>query len=768
MTGIANVPVALKSIATREALVVYTDSTGDFAFYNVPDGDYRIIEAFREEAVPSPGDFSQAVVVEVTPAGVVPPISYVSNPPVGTTDLDCTAPNTLLITVAGANVANQYILNGPVRYLPIEGITDVCAVISPHNLLVDADYGTMGFFPQGTAANTGAPTEPFGGNVPDFDYVWPVPWDGRIHSPEDGEYTVQNILNLDESATRNVWWRVADRTTGNETGRMMIVNGDDPGAIFFSEEIAVTPYTFYLFGTWMINMMRITGSDWYEPAFGVRILDSTGAVIYEEHLGELIPTNTVVPEWRQVGTVINSYDHTSLMVQFVSEGPALWGNDYAIDDVSLQEVIVPVFIPVKSCDKRTIDISESATYTVTITNTCTKPLVDVTFIDIVAEGLSFVEDSVTINGLPMPGLNPETGFSLPDIPGESTATVTFKIMAEFLPAANPAVNRADITYKYSPVNNILPIPYEVSSNEVLLRIDPPWCEIDSLVLQRENNSQSIVEPDSIMTFDTPIVESGDIIYQDDGSIDITRSGAYAVLWYVAGMTGLSHNGQSYIIKRRDYDTNEWVEYSGAGNFVKISSTSSNCLIAVSPQEIEAHEKATFGLFNHADSNTTLTSFQPKSGIIVWGADFNCVQNRMLTVDFDLEDIYYEMRQIERFLYLSEVEEMLSETPEMAGLGVAVIFIGFSYNFWGIGALDEEQTFEPSVHYYLMESSQYPAILHYQGETTISTLWIERPNGAVEKYPVRFDESGIYITPNAELTLPQGTKFLFTQSLILAP
>lgn len=35
------------------------------------------------------------------------------------------------------------------------------------------------------------------------------------------------------------WWRIADHTIGNETGRMMVVNGFNPGAVFFRDVVSV-------------------------------------------------------------------------------------------------------------------------------------------------------------------------------------------------------------------------------------------------------------------------------------------------------------------------------------------------------------------------------------------------------------------------------------------------------------------------------------------------------------------------------------------------
>ncbi len=232
-SGIANVPVVLQDIATGVRLVVLTDASGNYVFTNVPNGNYRIVEAFGTTGgVPTPGNFATAIVGPV-PIAEMPPISSVTNPPIGSTNLDGTTPNTLLITVAGSDITNQNILNGPVIYTPIENILDSCVSVSNINLITDADNGTFGFFPPGTPSNTGPEIEPYPNVTPDFTYVVPDP---TKFTPLDGEYTVQNIMTNAMSNVIGAWWRIADHTTGNETGRMMVVNGFNPGAVFLNQQ----------------------------------------------------------------------------------------------------------------------------------------------------------------------------------------------------------------------------------------------------------------------------------------------------------------------------------------------------------------------------------------------------------------------------------------------------------------------------------------------------------------------------------------------------
>ncbi|WP_312429810.1 SdrD B-like domain-containing protein [Lacrimispora sp.] len=480
-SGIANVPVVLQNITTGARLVVLTDAAGNYAFINVPNGSYRIVEAYGTAGgVATPGDFTLATPGPV-PTAATPPISFVANPPTGSTNLDCLTPNTIFITVTGADVTNQNILNGPVIYTPIATILDPCTTVSNTNLITDAENGTFGFFPPGTPANTGPAVAPYPNVTPDFTYVVPDP---TKFTPIDGEYTVQNIMTDAMSNVIGAWWRIADHTTGNETGRMMVVNGFNPGAVFFRSTVPVTPNTNFLFSTWILNLFKVTG---FPPAqLGVRILDQNGNVLFQQALGVEIPVNTNAPEWKQIGTVINSMNNTQITVEFFSEGEAVVGNDYAIDDVALQEILVPIFTPVKSGSTFTANVGDIVTYTVKLTNTCTSPLTDVFFEDNIPNGLLFIPESVTVNGVPEPGVDPNIGFPLPDIPGGSVTEVTFQVRVEGIPNPNPAINTATINYSYTPVEGGIPGAFSEESNPVPLMVEELPVEADIAVVKQSN------------------------------------------------------------------------------------------------------------------------------------------------------------------------------------------------------------------------------------------------------------------------------------------
>ena len=496
-SGIANIPVVLQDIATGVRLVVLTDASGNYVFTNVPNGNYRIVEAFGTTGgVPTPGNFATAIVGPV-PIAEMPPISSVTNPPIGSTNLDGTTPNTLLITVAGSDITNQNILNGPVIYTPIENILDSCVSVSNINLITDADNGTFGFFPPGTPSNTGPEIEPYPNVTPDFTYVVPDP---TKFTPLDGEYTVQNIMTNAMSNVIGAWWRIADHTTGNETGRMMVVNGFNPGAVFFKSTVQVTPNTNYLFSTWILNLFKVTG--YPPPQLGVRIFDQNNNILYQATLGAQIPVNTNAPEWKEVGTVINSQNNNQLTVEFFSEGESAIGNDYAIDDVSLREIAVPTFTPIKTSNTETANVGDIITYTVTLDNTCDSPLTNVFFRDLIPNGLEFIPGTVTVDGVSVPGVDPNTGFPLPDIGGGTGVEVTFDVVVESIPNPNPTNNIANIDYSYTPVEGGIPNDFSVDSNPVPVEVISADIEVTKL------SEPTIVNPGEELIYTIKVVNNG--------------------------------------------------------------------------------------------------------------------------------------------------------------------------------------------------------------------------------------------------------------------
>ena len=416
-----------------------------------------------------------------SPTARTPPIQAVPTAPLGATHIDCVTPNTILLTVSGADVTSQYIFNGPVAYESLETALDSCVIISGTNLVADASDGTFGSFPPGTPANTGPAVDPYPGVFPDFTYVLPDP---SKYTPIDGEFTLQNTMNDAMSNEIGAWWRISDHTAGNETGRMIVVNEDNPGNIIFRTAVSVNVNTTYLFSTWILNLFRVEG--YPGPEFAVRILDKEGNALYDSPLGFEIPVSTQFPVWKEIGGVINSRENNELVIEFFSQGEAVVGDDFAIDDIALREVQLPDFDLIKTEDRSTAAIGDVVTYTVTLTNICTQPLQNVRFTDYIPAGLAFVPGSVVVNNVPNADLNPLIGFTVPDIDGDTTLQVSFRALVSAVPTPNPAINRASVQYVYTPVAGGILDSYQLTSNDVALLVEVPATEADLSITKIAN------------------------------------------------------------------------------------------------------------------------------------------------------------------------------------------------------------------------------------------------------------------------------------------
>ncbi|MCL1949854.1 MAG: isopeptide-forming domain-containing fimbrial protein [Turicibacter sp.] len=508
--GIAGVPVVLQNTATGATLAVLTDSNGNYSFTNVPAGNYQIVEqGSYSPTTATPGNFANAANATLLDGGTFPPISAAGSlAPSGATNLDSTSPNTLKVTVsANQNPANQNILNGPVTYAPLTLAGSSVEVIGP-NLITDAADGTFGSNAPGTAAGTTVNPNPYPNLNSSFTYV-------SQQKPNDGYITVSNVKHLND----NTWWNLADHTTGNETGRMLVINGGNPGQNIMSVTVPVDPNSNYLFSAWFANLIKQTG--FADPAFGIKITDSTGNVLQQLSLGGQYPANTSNPVWKQAGVAFNSGNNTSLTLSFVSLGPAANGNDYVMDDVALQKVdvvqpTVPPMMLNKTSNQSEVPVGQPVTYTVTLTNPTQTPMSNVQFQDSLSQlGLTFLPGTVTIGGTANSSADPNAGFTVPDIPIDGSTTVSFQAVANSVPPVNPIPNTANTTYNYSPVVGLPGVSRTSTSNTSLLSILP---------LQITKAAPASTSPGGVVTYTLTVTNPGNSVVSGASVSDSLQNG----------------------------------------------------------------------------------------------------------------------------------------------------------------------------------------------------------------------------------------------------
>ena len=459
-----SVPIALQDVGSGSHIGAITGTEGTFRFNNVPDGNYAVIVYWGcPIAVPSPADWGNTVPSDPIKS-VTPPITTVVNPPPYATNLDFLSQSSYFVTVNGADVSNINFMLGPVHYTPINVIPSGVTIV-PGNLIMDGDSGTFGSFEQGSIINRGAmPSPPYPGLVPEFTYVMPDPAE---FVPDDGEYGIQNVMTNNRSNGLGSWWRVSDHTTGNETGRFMLINGYEPGASFFKTTVRVKPDAFYMFLGWILDIYRSTA--YAPPQFGVRVSDKSG-VIYYASLGSLIPVTHDMPAWKQIGVVVHTEQYTQLTIEFISEAPAAWGNDYCLDDVSLNEILLPEALEItKEADKDCVLYDQDVTFTVKVKNLSDADITDIHFKDKLPPCLSFSVGSVVVAGESFPSYDPTVGWAF-DLAAHQETIISFKAKVTCRPSDGIACNLAEVMYAFEVIEGSPPADYRVYSEPVCIRV----------------------------------------------------------------------------------------------------------------------------------------------------------------------------------------------------------------------------------------------------------------------------------------------------------
>ncbi|MEG2002153.1 MAG: SdrD B-like domain-containing protein [Clostridia bacterium] len=453
-TGLKNVPVALYNASTGKGAVALTDATGAYLFTNVAAGTYKVIESWGTAGVPTPVDFGLSQIPMAQPPEVEPPLSIVTVPvsPLGDV-LNAVTPNLLNINVVAADLPNLNFYDAEVgdKPLVISGVA-----LSGANLITAADNGTFGSVPGGTVISTTAPVAPYPGVTPGFIYT-------TNPQPSDGLYTVIN--------TRKVitfpWWPVSDHTTKIETGRMLTINGANPGAVIFTQPVAVTPNADYLLSAYVMNLMSAGGFS--KPQLSLEVLAADGSILFYQKVNPI--DNTAIPVWYENGFLFNTAGNSNVTVRILSEGPAANGNDYLIDDIKMYRAVIQDLLTIKkTASPSVIYAGTDVTFTVTVqNNSSTETLSDVIFKDILDPTLVFTPGSVTVNGsgVGYGAADPNTGFSLGAMAPGTVDTIQFHAVATA--GASPVKNVASGSYPMFTSATGDVIPNVIDSNPIFLR-----------------------------------------------------------------------------------------------------------------------------------------------------------------------------------------------------------------------------------------------------------------------------------------------------------
>jgi uncharacterized repeat protein (TIGR01451 family) len=102
----------------------------------------------------------------------------------------------------------------------------------------------------------------------------------------------------------------------------------------------------------------------------------------------------------------------------------------------------------KETNKTYASIDDTVSYTITVVNTGNTNADYINFRDVIPYGLTFVKNSVKINGVTKPGFDPYQSFTLGTIVAGSSAIVNFDTTVTLIPSPSLITNTANIVFSY--------------------------------------------------------------------------------------------------------------------------------------------------------------------------------------------------------------------------------------------------------------------------------------------------------------------------------
>jgi uncharacterized repeat protein (TIGR01451 family) len=139
------------------------------------------------------------------------------------------------------------------------------------------------------------------------------------------------------------------------------------------------------------------------------------------------------------------------------------------------QILQPVIGIAKSSSVQSITVGGTFSYTLTANNAGNYPA-DVMLFDIIPPSMSFVPNSVVINGFPNPGVAPSTGIPLDTLSAGETNVVSFSVAVVSLPSPQQTENQAQAAFQ-STLPNGRVLTGSVLSNTAKVAVFAPDVEV---------------------------------------------------------------------------------------------------------------------------------------------------------------------------------------------------------------------------------------------------------------------------------------------------
>lgn len=191
---------------------------------------------------------------------------------------------------------------------------------------------------------------------------------------------------------------------------------------------------------------------------------------------------------------------TEALVQLTSKS-----DGYIVTGLGVQiDVNSPEIKINKEVDKEAAIVGEILTYTLLIENSGMTEAQKTILKDTLPPELKFVEDSLQIDGIPIPGGDPTKGVDIGSISIEGPTEVTFQTLVLKVPPDNRAVNKATVVYDFQSAPGLPVSSGTADSNEAITVIR----KVEVEVVKRQDMSV-YVKAGNIITYTIEVANTGD-------------------------------------------------------------------------------------------------------------------------------------------------------------------------------------------------------------------------------------------------------------------
>lgn len=140
-------------------------------------------------------------------------------------------------------------------------------------------------------------------------------------------------------------------------------------------------------------------------------------------------------------------------------------------NVTSTPVTQPIVGLVKTANTSSATVGDTITFTVAVSNTGNLPA-NVALFDVVPPAASFVQNSVLIGGVPLPGATPDGGMNAGTVNPGATVYVMFSVVINSLPNPQFLNNQATATYTFTPPDGRT-ITLSQTSNTISISVSSP-------------------------------------------------------------------------------------------------------------------------------------------------------------------------------------------------------------------------------------------------------------------------------------------------------